>query len=77
MKGFYRLLNYEFNHMLKAVLLSCIGVIISPLMLLNLATKESRLSYERFEQIYVSSGCVIVFLIFLAALCAFFLKNFY
>ncbi|GIP32658.1 hypothetical protein [Paenibacillus sp. J2TS4] len=79
LKGFYRLLNYEFSLMLRAVLLLSLGAILSPLMFLNVAMKDYTMYsvHERFEDLYVSSGCVIVFLIYFASLCAFFVKTFY
>nr|WP_150960325.1 hypothetical protein [Aneurinibacillus sp. XH2] len=79
MKGFYRLLNYEFSTMLRAVLLLCLGTLISPLLFLNTAIRDLSIYsvHERFEDLYVSSGCVIVFLIYLATLFAFFVKSVY
>ncbi|XEC96185.1 hypothetical protein AB6A23_06395 [Paenibacillus tarimensis] len=79
MRGYYRLLNHEFSSMLRAVVFLCVGTIVSPLLFLNAAMKGyDRYSvHQRFEDIYASSGCIIVFLIYFAALCVFFLKSIY
>jgi hypothetical protein len=55
------------------------GAIISPMLFLHAATRtyDKHTVVERFEDIYASSGIIIVFLVLLAILSAFFLKNIY
>ena len=79
MKGFYRLLNFEFGVLLRGTLILCAGVVIMPLSLLHTASKGYSMfsEYERFEDLYVSTGCVTVFFVFLALLCALFLQSIY
>lgn len=79
MIAFYRLVQNEFKAWHRAITLICLGAIVSQLGLLYSATRYSRAEwpYERFEDLYVSSGCVAVFLVFFAAACGFFLKTFY
>jgi hypothetical protein len=79
LKGLYRLINVEFALWLRLILILCIAAVISPLILLHSATKNYNeyVVNERFEDVYVSSGCVILFLILCAIACAFFLKTVY
>lgn len=79
MKAFYRLVQQEFQAWHRAIMLLCLGAILSPLALLAAATNDSRngWAYQRFEDLYVSSGCILVFIVFMAAACGFFLKTFY
>lgn len=79
MKAYYRLLQYEFSTWFRAIILLCIVAIIVPLYLLYSAVKDYN-EYsvtERFENIYASSGSILVFLVCLAAACVFFLKTIY
>jgi len=79
MKAYYRLLQYEFSTWLKAIILLCAVVIVVPLYLLYTSVKDygEYSVHERFENIYASSGCIIVFLICAAAACGYFLKTIY
>lgn len=79
MKGLYRLVNYEFSLWLRLILPLCAGAVVAPLFFLSSATKHysEYTVNERFEDIYVSSGCTILFLVFLAIACAFFVKTVY
>ncbi|WP_339203819.1 hypothetical protein MHH56_21995 [Paenibacillus sp. FSL K6-3182] len=79
MRTFYRLLQYEFSTWLKAIMLLCTAVIVIPLYLLHMFVKDygEYTIHERYENIYASSGCIIVFLLCIAAACGFFLKTIY
>lgn len=79
MKAYYRLLQYEFSTWFRAIILLCIIAIITPLYLLNSAMKDYNeyAVIERFENIYASSGSIIVFLVCIAAACVYFLKTIY
>lgn len=77
MKHYYGLLRYELNTILKSLILLCVGTIISPLIFLNIAMKDYANVYERFETIYMSSGCIIVFAIYFVALCGICIKSIY
>lgn len=72
----YKLLNYEVSQHLLKVLIICAGAVVSPLILLNRATDHSNF-YKHFETIYESSGCIIVFAIFFAAICGICIQSFY
>ncbi|NLC67753.1 MAG: ABC transporter permease subunit [Clostridiaceae bacterium] len=72
----YKLLNYEVSRHLAKVLAICAGTLVSPLMLLNRAVDYSNY-YKRFETIYESSGCIIAFAIFFAAICGVCIQSFY
>jgi len=43
----------------------------------NIAMKDYSNIYKRFEVIYSSSGCIIIFLIYFAVLCVYLLKSIY
>jgi hypothetical protein len=77
MRKFYKLLNYEVSRNLAKVLLICIGAIISPIGFINGALSDYSNLHKRFETIYESSGCVIVFAIYFAALCGICIQSFY
>ncbi|MEK3883160.1 hypothetical protein [Paenibacillus sp. PL2-23] len=77
MKSFYRLLNYELGTMLRGVLLLSLGAVISPLMFLSIHMNHSFAIYQRYETIYAESGCMMVFLVYLAAMLGLFLRSFY
>jgi len=77
MKGFYRLLNFEFSTMSRALLILCLGLITTQAFFINLAMKDYVNIYNRFEVIYSTSGCIIIFLVYFAVLCVYFLKSIY
>lgn len=77
MKTFYRLLNYEFGALLRAALLLSVGTVLSTLLLLSARMNHLISGFERYENIYVSSGSMLVFWIYTAAFLAYFLKTFY
>lgn len=77
MKGFYRLLQYEFATMFRVALILSIGHIVSTIIFLNITLKDYSIHKERFEHIYSASGSMIAFVVFLAAFCAYFLKTVY
>lgn len=77
MKKYYRLLNYELMSLLRPLVVICLATIIIPLVLLNQAMQDYGNRHDRFENIYLTSGCVIVFAILFAALCGLCLKNIY
>lgn len=79
MKKSYRLLQYEFSTWYRAIILICVAAILIPLYLMNEAVKDYNeyANHVRFEDIYVSSGCISVFLICFAAICGYFLKTIY
>ncbi|WP_129724194.1 hypothetical protein [Xylanivirga thermophila] len=77
MKDFYRLLNYEIRNIFKFVLVICILAIISPIVFLNISIKDGVNLYQPFEFIYASSGCVILFVIYLALMCLTFIYSIY
>jgi hypothetical protein len=72
----YKILNYEVSQHLAKVLIICAGTLVSPLMLLNRAIDYSNY-YKRFETIYESSGYIIVFAVFFAAICGICFQSFY
>lgn len=79
MKGLYRLINVEFGMWLKFLALLCASAIILPLLILNAAAKDYAFftSHARFEDLYSSSGCSLLFLGLLSLLCLYFLKSVY
>lgn len=77
MKYFYRLLNYEFSRIFISVTILYLGVIASPLILLNMAVREGSNIYDRFEDLYARSGCIIAFIVYFAVLCGIFIKSVY
>ncbi|MFB9275414.1 hypothetical protein [Cohnella cellulosilytica] len=79
MKGFYRLLNLEFAKWLIFIASVCAASIVAPLILLHrqLRSYSEFTVNERFEEAYASSGSVLLFLILLALVCAFFLITVY
>ena len=77
MKNYYRLLNYELISLLKPLIFLCLGTIIILLLLLNQAMQDYGNHHDRFENIYLNSGCIIVFAICFAALCGLCIKNIY
>lgn len=79
MKGFYRLLNYEFSRMFPAAVLTSLGAALCPLLFIYIAVKDyNKYSvHERFETVYASSGAFYIFLIMLLILCGLFVKNIY
>ncbi|MCR2807619.1 hypothetical protein [Paenibacillus soyae] len=77
MRSFYRLLNYELGTILRGVLLLSLGTVISPLMFLSIHMNRDFARYQRYETILEESGCMIVFLVYLAAMLGLFLKSFY
>jgi len=78
-KAFYRLLNYEFGELLRGVLILCGGLIAASWIFVRIELKDysSYTVHERFEDIYSSSGMPIVFLVFMLALLALFVKSIY
>jgi hypothetical protein len=77
MKKFYKLLNYEVSQYITKVIIICFGTIISPLLLLNGALTDYSNLYQRFETIYESSGSIIVFAIYFAAICGICIQSLY
>ncbi|MBO9598686.1 MAG: hypothetical protein J7559_12830 [Cohnella sp.] len=79
MKGLYRLVNAEFGMWMKFLALLCASAIILPLFILNAAAKDYAFftSHARFEDLYSSSGCSLLFLGLLSLLCLYFLKTVY
>lgn len=77
MKDFYRLLNYEISENIIPLIFICIGKIVFPLILLRIALEDYSTISMRFEDIYASSGCIILFLIGLAGVFALCIKSLY
>lgn len=77
MRYFFRLLNYTILQHIRGVALICLGTFVAPLIFLNSTTHSYAKLYERFEDIYASSGCIIVFIVFFAALCGLCIKSVY
>ncbi|MDG5789067.1 hypothetical protein QA612_16540 [Evansella sp. AB-P1] len=79
MKGFYRLVNIESIKMLKVVLLLCIASMATQLLLLNreLNNFTSHSMIERFENTYVASGAIVIFLLSILLFCVYFLLTIY
>lgn len=79
LKGLYRLINVEFGMWLKFLAILCASAIILPLFILNSAAKDYAFytSHARFEHLYSSSGCSLLFLGLLSLLCLYFLKSVY
>jgi len=77
MKKYYRLLNYELISIIKPFIAICLVTIISPLLLLNRAMQNYGNHHDRFENVYLKSGCIIAFAICFAALCGLCIKNIY
>ncbi|CAI6082802.1 hypothetical protein [Cohnella sp. JJ-181] len=79
MKGLYRLLNLEFGKWIVFAALLCAAAILAPLFLLY-GQLESYSAYtvnERYENVYVSAGGVLLFGMFVALACAYFLVTVY
>ncbi|WP_239619117.1 ABC transporter permease [Cohnella mopanensis] len=79
MKGLYRLINIEFAKWLVFTAILCIAAIIMPLIVLpnKLKNYNEHTVNARFEDLYISSGNVMWFVIFLALIFAFLLKTVY
>jgi len=79
MKGFYRLVTIELSSLLSGLLILCIGIIAIPQLLLMSELKRYSVytGQERFEAIYTSAGCMMVFIVGLAVLCGLFIYNIY
>lgn len=77
MKGFFKLLNYEVSQYLIKVIVICFGTIVSPLLFLNGALSDIPNLYKRFENVYESSGSIIVFAIYFAAIFGICIQSFY
>jgi len=79
MKGFYRLLNFEFAKWLAFIAAVCaVAIFAPPIMLYRQLKHYSEYAVnERFEEVYASSGSVLLFLILFALVCAFFLITVY
>jgi len=77
MLKFYKLLNYEVSRNLTKVLIICFGVIISPIGFINGMLSDYSNLHKRFETIYESSGCIIVFAVYFAAICGICIQSFY
>ena len=79
MKDLYRLFNIEFAKWLVFIAILCAAAIVAPLVLLHNQVKHySEYSVtQRFEDVYAASGSQLLFLVFLALVCAYFLKTLY
>jgi len=79
MKGFYRLTNREFAKWLWFIVPVCVAIIVAPLILLyrKLKPYNEYMVNERYEDVYASSGSILLFLVFLALVCAYFLLTIY
>ncbi|RXZ82625.1 hypothetical protein EBB07_08975 [Paenibacillaceae bacterium] len=79
MKRFYRLLNYEFSLLGRAVILLGIGMMLSPVMLVNLAMSNysPNAPQQRFEEVYAASGSQLVFFIYMLVFALVAGKTFY
>ncbi|WP_027087079.1 hypothetical protein [Cohnella panacarvi] len=79
MKGLYRLINVEFGMWLRFLAALCASTIVLPLLILNAAAEDYAFyaSHARFEHLYSSSGCSLLFLGLLLLLCLYFLKSVY
>jgi len=79
MKGFYRLINFEFSKWLGFLSLSCAASLLGPIILMygQVKSYSEYVLNDRFEELYVSSGGMILFLLLLALACAYFLKTVY
>ncbi|RUS42832.1 hypothetical protein [Cohnella sp. AR92] len=78
MKGFYRLLNLEFVSWIRFLAGLLVGSFSLSLLLLNSASRFSPWTNQpRYEDLFVSSGCTIVFFIAFVLLCLYFLKSVY
>jgi len=77
MKNYYRLLNYELVSLLRPLIILCLGTIITPLPLLKQAMQDYSNQHNRFENVYLTSGCIVVFVIYFAALCGICIKSIY
>jgi hypothetical protein len=75
----YRLVNVEFVRWLPFMSLLIIAALVVPLFLLNSAVTDYAMfsSHSRFEDLYISSGCALLFLVFMALLCLYFLLTIY
>lgn len=75
MKGLYRLIGNEFAKWLPVVSLLCAAAVIVPLLLLRSRLKDYNefAVNARFEDVYASSGSVLLFAVLLALACAYFL----
>lgn len=69
MKSYYRLVNYHLLSIIKPLMLIYAGTIASILILLSVAMQDYSNKYSRFEQLFVSSGCVIAFAVCFVATC--------
>lgn len=76
MSKLYKLLNYEVSQHISKVLVICACTVVSPLILLNRAVDYTNY-YKRIETIYESSGCIIAFAVFFAAICGICVQSFY
>ncbi len=79
LKGLYRLINVEFGMWLKFLAILCASAIVLPLFILNAVVKDYTFytTHARFENLYSSSGCSLLFLGLLVLLCLYFLKSVY
>ena len=77
MKSFYRLLNEEFNAIFYGLLAICAAALFVPPLLIAYRMKRFMSEYERYEQIYATSGSVLVFVLCLAALLGLLLYSVY
>ncbi|GGG54893.1 hypothetical protein [Paenibacillus radicis (ex Gao et al. 2016)] len=79
MKGFYRLLNHETTMMLRGAVIISAAVLVISLILIQSVTGSvhENTVHPRFEELYKQSGSTLVFILGLAATCAWFAKSFY
>ncbi|TVY03036.1 hypothetical protein [Cohnella terricola] len=79
MKGLYRLVNIEFAKWLMFIAVLCAAAVILP----QIAIQDRLKNYNEFtvnapfEELYASSGGAMLFLVFLALICAYFLVTVY
>ena len=77
MRKWYHLLNEEFSGILKPLLVICLFNTAGQLLLVKIRARDFEALISRFENLYISSGSVILFTICLLAVVGLFVIAFY
>ncbi|NMA94546.1 MAG: hypothetical protein GX974_00725 [Clostridiales bacterium] len=77
MRKFYRLLNYEVSENIIPLILICIGKIVISLISIQIALEKPNNWVKRYEDFYLSSGCIIIFTMALIGIFGLCIKSLY
>ncbi|WP_168123224.1 ABC transporter permease [Paenibacillus sp. HB172176] len=77
MRAFYKLMNDEFRRMSRGALAVSLAAALMPLIFISIETGRGAARYERFENLYASSGSVMLSCVFMIAMIGVFLLHHY